>query len=300
MKTKIWVIIAISLIIIGIIIFATVMSIYNWEFTKLSTVKYEKNTYEVDKQFNNITINTDTDDIVFVRSEDNKCKVECNEPENAKHYVEVKDGELSIGFMFNERNWYEYIGISFGTSKITVYLPEGEYNNLTIKESTGDILIPKDFEFSNIDIFCSTGNVENYASAKGNIKIKASTGSITLSDISCDGDIIVNVTTGKTNLNNIKCKNLFSDGDTGNLYLNNVVAKDKFDFERSTGDVRFVSCDANDINVETDTGSVKGSLLSEKVFITETDTGSINVPKTLSGGKCEISTDTGDIKITIE
>ena len=42
-----------------------------------------------------------------------------------------------------------------------------------------------------------------------------------------------------------------------------------------------------------------GSLLSDKVFITETDTGNVNIPKTTDGGKCEIKTDTGDIKIKI-
>ena len=51
--------------------------------------------------------------------------------------------------------------------------------------------------------------------------------------------------------------------------------------------------------VETDTGDVTGSLLSDKVFITKSDTGSIDVPKTVTGGKCEITTDTGDIKIEI-
>ena len=35
------------------------------------------------------------------------------------------------------------------------------------------------------------------------------------------------------------------------------------------------------------------------LFITNTDTGNVDVPKTVSGGKCEVVTDTGNIKITI-
>ena len=58
-------------------------------------------------------------------------------------------------------------------------------------------------------------------------------------------------------------------------------------------------CDAAEIFVETDTGDVKGSLLSEKVFIPKSDTGDIKVPKTVTGGRCEITTDTGDIKIEL-
>ena len=56
---------------------------------------------------------------------------------------------------------------------------------------------------------------------------------------------------------------------------------------------------AAEILIKTDTGDVKGSLLSEKVFVVQTDTGSIDVPKTVSGGRCEITTDTGDIKISL-
>ena len=51
--------------------------------------------------------------------------------------------------------------------------------------------------------------------------------------------------------------------------------------------------------VKTDTGDISGSLLSDKIFLTETDTGSIKVPQSVNGGKCELTTDTGDIRITV-
>jgi len=70
--------------------------------------------------------------------------------------------------------------------------------------------------------------------------------------------------------------------------------------ESDTGDVKFDGCDAAEIFVETDTGDVKGSLLTDKIFIVQTDTGSVDVPKTATGGKCEITTSTGDINISIK
>ena len=78
-----------------------------------------------------------------------------------------------------------------------------------------------------------------------------------------------------------------------------VIALESFSVKRSTGDVKFNSCDAAEIYVKTDTGDVNGTLLSDKVFITETGTGSINVPNSIVGGRCEITTDTGDIKIDV-
>ena len=42
-----------------------------------------------------------------------------------------------------------------------------------------------------------------------------------------------------------------------------------------------------------------GSLLTGKVFATETATGSVEIPHTAEGGRCEIKTATGNIRITI-
>lgn len=317
-RTKVWLIIAASLVLIGCILFAGVMSKLKWDFTKLSTVKYEMNAYEISEAFDDISINTDTADITFMLSNDENCRVECHAEEREKHLVTVKDHTLVIEATPRD-NWYDYIGISFGESRITVYLPKTEYASLSINESTGDIEIPKDFIFNGVDIALSTGNVNFCASASETVKIKTSTGNIcvedisagaldlsvttgkvTVSDVSCDGDVTVGVSTGKTYLTDTRCKSIISSGNTGDIYLDNVIATDKFSIERSTGDVKFDASDAAEIFVQTDTGDVTGSLLTDKVFITQTDTGDVDVPKTMDGGRCEIITDTGDIKITIK
>ena len=317
-RTKVWLIIATSFVLVGGIIFVGVMSMLEWDFTKLSTGKYETNDHEIAENFKSISIITNTADIVLLPSENSKTSVSCYEQRNVKHLVAVNDGALVIEVV-DTRKWYEHIGINFGTPKITVYIPQGEYGKLSIKSSTGDVEIPKEFKFENIDISESTGNVTNYASASEDIIIKTSTGNIhvenvsantidlsvstgevTVSDVTCEGDVKINVSTGKTNLTNIRCKNLVSTGNTGAISLKNVIAAEKFSIERSTGDVKFDGCDAAEISIETDTGDVRGCLLTDKIFIVQTDTGDVDVPKTVTGGKCEITTSTGDINISIK
>lgn len=51
--------------------------------------------------------------------------------------------------------------------------------------------------------------------------------------------------------------------------------------------------------MQTDTGDITGTLLTEKVFAAKADTGDVDVPKTATGGKCEIITNTGDIQIKV-
>ncbi len=312
-KTKMWLIIAVALCALGLIIFTAALAAYNWDFSRFSTIKYVTNTHTLTENFDNILVDSNTADILFVPTTDAECKVVCTEQEKLKHSVNIKDGTLSIS-THDERKWYDYIGIAFGSSKITVYLPEREFSFLTIKESTGDVEIPKDFEFKNIDITASTGDVKAFASALEIIKIKVSTGDInvqgisagalelsvstgkiTATDVLCNGEINATVSTGKTALNNVSCKSLSSNGSTGDITLKNVIATENFNIKRSTGDVKLEGCDTAEIFIKTNTGAVKGTLLSNKIFITQTDTGKISVPKTLSGGKCEIITDTGDI-----
>jgi len=241
----------------------------------------------------------------------------CYEPVNAKHSVTVEDGTLSINVV-DERKWYDYIGINFGSPKITVYVPQARYDALCVKASTGDVEIPEGFRFESMDISVSTGDIKSYAisltmklkTSTGDIRVEnvftdmmelsATTGKVTVTDVVCEGDVKVKVSTGKATLTGIQCKNLNTTGSTGNISLKNVMAEEKFFVERTTGDVKLDGCDAGEIFVQTDTGDVTGSLLGEKVFITETDTGSVSVPKTGTGGRCEIITSTGNIKITIE
>ncbi len=317
-RTKVWLIIAISLVLIGCILFAGVMTTLKWDFMELATVKYETNDYEIQENYKNISIITDTADVVFVPSENQKTTVSCYEQKNAKHSVTVKDDTLVIEVV-DTRKWYEHIGIFLGAPKITVYIPQDEYGTLSVKSSTGDVEIPKNIRYERIDVSVSTGAVTNYASVSKLIKIKTSTGNIrvenlfagmldlsvstgnvTVSDVTCEGDVKINVSTGKTNLTDIKCQNIISGGSTGGLTLKNVIATEKCSIERSTGDVKFDGSDAAEIFVETDTGDVTGSLLTDKVFVVETDTGSMDVPRTVTGGRCEITTDTGDVRIKIQ
>jgi DUF4097 and DUF4098 domain-containing protein YvlB len=297
--TKIWIIIATSFILVGGIIFGGVMTVLDWDFSKLSTVKYVTNNYEINEGYKNISVVSKTADIEFVPSNTANSSVVCYEQENAKHSVEV-NGDTLVIKLVDTRKWYEHIGISFNNPKITVYIPEGEYGALSVKLSTGDVTVSNDFKFESFNASASTGDIKAHKISAGTLTLSVTTGNVTVSNVNCEGDIEVSVSTGKTNLTNIRCKNVISSGSTGDMSLKNVVALEKLSVKRSTGDIKLEVCDAAEIFIETDTGDVSGTLISEKVFIIETDTGSINVPKTTQGGRCEITTDTGDITITID
>jgi len=296
-KTKAWLMTGAILAVAGCLLFCGVMMALNWDFSKLSTVKYETNRYTLDSDFTDLSVITDTADLVLIPSQNGKTEVICYEQVNAKHSVSVKDGSLVIQ-MVNAKKWYEHIGISFSKPKITLSIPQGEYGNLSIKSSTGDVEIPKDYGFASMDITGSTGNVTGFASVSGDVKIKTSTGNIRLENLSA-GTLNLSVSTGKVTVQDVTCKNLITDGATGKVSLQNVIAEERLFIERNTGSVSLIKCDAGEIKIETNTGNVTGSLLTDKIFFTKTDTGRVNVPHSTTGGRCEISTDTGNIEIQV-
>ena len=296
--TKIWLILASSLLFTGLLIFSTVMSLLNWDFTKLSTVKYQTITHEVTEDFTNIDINVDTADIEFFYTTDSKITVTTREYENSTHSIKVEDSTLKIETL-DTRKWYERISLfSFISPKVAVYLPLEEYGKLSIISDTGDVNIPNDLNFSTIDIRCDTGDVTNYASATDYIKIKTSTGDVKLEKISTN-EITIIVSTGDVKVKDVGCKTFTSNGNTGDIYLINLIVDETLYISRSTGNVNFIRCDASKIEVKTDTGDVEGSFVSSKIFITKTSTGDVDVPTTTSGGICKITTSTGDIEIDI-
>ena len=275
---KIWLIIAVVLVALGLILFAGVMANYDWDFSKLSTVTYVTNTYETNGEFDKISINVDTTEIKFVPTEYESCSIVCFEAEKVKHSVTVQNGTLVIDTI-DTRKWYDHICISVGTPKMTVYLPQNEYASLFIETDTGDI------------------NVDSVTA--GQVNLTTTTGEITVNNVTTKNKIDIETDTGTVSLTNVSCADFVAGSDTGTITLKNVVATGSFSIESDTGDVRFENSDAAPISVKTSTGDVTGTLLSEKVFIAKTSTGRIRVPETTSGGKCEITTSTGDIKIDV-
>jgi len=319
MAKKIWLITAAGLVVAGAILMTVAVSLADGDFGKLSTVTYETNTHSITEPFHSISVDADTEDVTLLPAEDGQCKVVCVEQPNLSHTVTVTEGVLTIRRV-DRREWYHHIHIGWAMEKfkITVYLPAGDYEALNVKTDTGDVAVPKNFSFNRMDISTDTGDIENYASATGamsitadtgdirvenvyagTVKLAVTTGHVTAKGVDCEGNLSVTVSTGDTKLTDVACQDLLSEGSTGDLTMQGVIAAGAFSVKRSTGDVWLDNCDAAELYVVTDTGSVTGTLLSDKVFLVTTDTGDIDVPKSVIGGRCEITTDTGDVRMSV-
>ena len=314
---KALIITGIILTVSGIRLVAAAIAISAGDFSLLTAKDYKTSTYTTAGDFSNISIESKETNIEFKLSADSGVSVVCTEKNRLGHTVTTQNGTLKIADI-DEREWYDYFSFFSQNLTMTVYLPKTQYESIKVDSHTGNIRLDSPFSFTNAEVKASTGNVTvsagvseklNVKTSTGNIKIKntkagkmelsVSTGNILAESVECEGDISVNVSTGKTEFYDVTCKNFYSNGSTGNITVKDVVASGQFEFERSTGNVRFDNSDAENISVKTSTGNVTGTLRTKKVFITDSSTGRINVPETTSGGRCKITTSTGNIDIKL-
>lgn len=296
---KTWLIVAALLIAVGILICGIVLAVLEFDFTRLDTHHYETNCYGVEEDFQNITICTAMAQVRFAPSEDGTCRVECLEEDKLKHSVAVRDGTLIVESV-DSRKWYDYIGISFQSAKITVYLPETVLDTVYIDTQVGHVDIPQVFSVKNLEISTKTGNAVSYAAVSDSLRIHTATGSVWIGSVDAEGVVDVETDTGGISMENVRCEQLSAKCDTGYISLKNVIASGRMQIENVTGSVELKGVDAASIFVKTSTGSVTGTVLSEKIFTAQSSTGSISVPQSTSGGTCEVFTGTGHIHLRIE
>ena len=273
--------------------------------------------FKIEEDVAKFDIDLDTADLEFKAADANEAKVVLEEREKMYHETSLKDGTLKITAL-DKRAWHEKI-FSWGSMKVTIYVPNGEYENLKIKISTGNVIVPDGYTFNNVTSYASTGNLSFKADVKDKLEIKSSTGKIDLSDFKAKnivatastGDFRLNnleveekieikSSTGDIKLNGVKAHDYQSKSSTGKVVFANTIIANHIEVKTSTGSVKFEDSDADTLKIKTDTGDVKGTLLTSKIFYVKSDTGKTNVPPSTTGGLCEIETDTGDINIQIK
>ncbi len=314
--TKIALIVAAALIMVGAVLFAGVMLALGFDFSRLSTQHLALQTFEIREDFNRIAIDTETADITLAPSGDGTTRVEFRKEEKINCSVAVEADTLTI-VTTDDRTWLDQIGIYSKGPSMILYLPKEAYTALSIQVTTGNVTLPEQYQLETLsiagttanidcratvasgDVRVTTGHIQWDAASAGDLRLITTTGSIALK-VSTAGDVQCTAQTGNMELTDIACQSINALNNTGNVELTNVTAESYIFAECSTGNIRLEACDAGELYLRTTTGHVAGTVLTEKIFITDTSTGIIGVPKTATGGKCEIITTTGNIQMEIE
>ena len=274
-----------------------------------------RETKEINGDIADVTIITDTADVTVLASS-GEFYVECARDKKLELSVRVADGKAIIELVGDRpwpANWF-----TADNQKVTVYLPFGDYGTLEIETHTGDVELNSlnlvslmvtshtgDIEASNINVSTTamiatdTSDTELYDSTLTHLNAKATTGDISVSRVEADS-VQIEVTTGDIEVEDLNCQtDVQIKATTGDIEMHSVFTADTLRINTTTGNVNFRSIDGAEVYINATTGDVRGSFASDKIIFAETTTGKVNVPKLTTGGRCEITTTTGDINVTI-
>ncbi|OQA78871.1 MAG: hypothetical protein BWY30_00421 [Tenericutes bacterium ADurb.Bin239] len=314
---KIIALIASIFLAVGLVVFVVAMAITGFDFKALSMARYEMKTHEVSENYTNINIDVQIPNITFVRKEGTNTKIETYENKQIEYTVQVANDTLSVSV--NHRRSAFFFGFyNVWNTDLTLYVPLATYDSLIVKNQIGTVTIPDAVSFETIRVELATGHINVEGTTK-TLDLKAETGNITLNNVVAESvnlkgetgrhsltnvfaseNIDVESNTGKVNFKNVRARNVTIDSETGRLTLDDTVATTKLKVETNTGNIDFIKSDAQDIYAKTEVGNIEGSLLTGKIFVARSNVGRINVPPNTPGaGLCELTTDVGNINITI-
>lgn len=256
---KIILIVVLCLILVGAVFAAGLLVADRFGFVQIGKYTLHTNTTEVFEDFQNIEIDVDASNVTLALSQDETCRVECREPDRLRHRVAVRNGTLYVSLDSGD-DLLSRVGLHSETLGVTVYLPRAEYHNLNVETDTG---------------------------------------AITLRDTVVNGMSEISSDTGEITISHCQLSRAELDSDSADILLNYTTCGGTLKAESDVGNVIFDQSDAAEILVETDTGDISGTLLSDKVFTAKSRTGMVVVPESLTGGRCVLNSDTGNIQVRI-
>ena len=289
-----------ALVVTGIIVGVIGVNAFQGNFTSLDRHEYLESPFSFSETVTKIDIDENIGDIEFKYSEDSDITVICEELKNAPHTVTIVDGTLSIKSTYQYIGWWDWFknGPILKNTSITISLPNVSYSEISILNNTGDIMFTDGFTISDVNIGTNTGDVlfQNFVS--DDVKITSDTGNVILKNGS-GNPIEIESETGNVYLDDVTCSLLKIRTSTGSVTLKDVICSGDMDLDTSIGDVKFEASDAVNIDVNSSTGNITGTLLTAKTFQCSSSTGSVHVPSGSGTGLFKAHTSTGNINITI-
>lgn len=315
---KIPVIIAICCIGVGLVLLFAAMGIVGFDLAKLNTMEFETNTYEVTQSFTALDIRAAECNIRLAPSTNGTCSVVCTESDKIFHTVSVQNGTLVVT-RTDTRKWYDCIGIYWGEMELTVYVPESTYESLYLKSASGDVTVPSGFHFAEAEVYstsgevCFTGRVDGALTLKtvsggiaarsimaGELSVQSTSGEIEITSAEVSGAVSLKSVSGDVSMEHVDGDSLFIHTTSGDIELEDMLIAKHSELESVSGEIEFTGMDGASLWIKSVSGDVEGTLLSGKLFIAHTTSGNVRMPDPeVSAGKCEITTTSGDISISV-
>lgn len=249
--------------------------------------------------FTNIFLDVNEESVSILPTTSETGYVTYEKTDKITYSVQIKNGALHIAVQ-DERSWFDYVGIHFGTRKVELRLPQTAYESLSVTTSSGDITCDEGLAFANVKLCSTSGKIDFRSTASDKVTANSMSGSITIANFQ-NAQIKAESTSGKIVCKNGNAEFVTLHSTSGSVVLENVLASESIHVETKSGSISLDRCDGESLILKSTSGSIRGTLLSEKNFQATSNSGSIRIPTpNVSAGICKISTTSGSIHMEIE
>lgn len=280
----------------------------------LDTRNLQARSYTVDEEFSSVKIVESSSNVYILPTKDKTCRVECYEGEKTHYDVRVENDTLNITRR-DRHNFIEF-GI-FSEAPLTVYLPENEYDAIDVSTASGYVEFGGAFTADKVNIDTASGDMSVSSLSCKKLTADGASADIELNNVDCEElsarttsgeieladirarEVSAKSTSGDIDLRSVRAGSLKTTTTSGEMELENVLVDGKMSLESTSGDIGLERCDAAELKISSTSGSVYGSLLTGKTFIAHSTSGDIDIPRTDNGGRCEVSTTSGDITLFV-
>ena len=252
---KIFVILGAILLVAGLAVFVGGMTAGGWDFSILSTVRYEQRTYAAEGAVTSVHIEYCDASISVEYSEtaesvhiDYPVRLNERDEEISQIAITETDGVLTLT---EHRDWQDSlfqwdIDLDFGDDSartVRVVLPAGQNIALDLYTQNGSVSLNADGEaLPSLSLRSDNGSI----SASGALTVTESAafsttnGSVNVSSVSAAGDLTLRTSNGSIRAENISADSLEARSSNGSLRLTDIAAADSLTAKTNNGAVELL------------------------------------------------------------
>ena len=174
----------------------------------------------------------------------------------------------------------------------------GTIGRTAAETSSGDIRL-ENVRASSIRAECSSGRAYVLSSAcEGDLEISASSGNIQMESAEIGGALTLESTSGEIELQRVQSKTLDFSSTSGSVRARDTCAGDSLHGKTTSGSVSLTNCDAKTVSINCTSGSVHAEMATPKRVFWKSTSGSVSVPEDADGERMDVSTTSGNIRVT--
>ena len=285
---------------------------------------YEKKTETISENFKNLEVLETSDDVKICATDKSEATIEYYSDEYRDQKISVQGDTLKIEYE-DKGGMQIHLGINIAgllsssedqDIPVTIYLPDRDYEDITIKTASGDISSEDSVSCDEFKATTASGDTSLSSIYCENFEATAASGDIKVQDISATDGFKLGVSSGNIKVDNSTGKTFKSTSASGNINLGKCTFEST-DVSTASGDVELSSLKTNtakvntasgDIDlddfesanteIESTSGEVEGTLKGKYSITTKTTSGDVEVKDNFSDGyPMTVKTTSGDIKL---